>query len=167
MDLNNWLVFPLHYLEKSFFSFFIFFQEYNVYYGNSSTGTITDLIKRDVYFTRPVFTNKFRIVVKESADVISMTLKILGQTASDQYSANPNMELRETFQSETVFPELKVSQPNMFFLSRHICPGGKMEFSGVLIEDPEHYTSWPYGKTSENIIKTQFLIVILQFQLCF
>lgn len=76
-------------------------QKYNVYHDNSSTGNGTDVIKRYVYFTRPVFTNKFRIVVKEAADVISMILKILGQTASDHYSANPNMEPKESFQSKT------------------------------------------------------------------
>ena len=75
-------------------------QKYNVYHDNSSNGTVTDMIKRYVYFTRPVFTNKFRIVVKEAADVISMILKILGQTASDHYSANPNMEPKESFQSK-------------------------------------------------------------------
>ena len=75
-------------------------QKYNVYHDNSPTGTDTDVIKRYVYFTRTVFTNKFRIVVKESADVISMILKILGQTASDHYSANPNMEPKESFQSK-------------------------------------------------------------------
>jgi hypothetical protein len=45
-----------------------------------------------------------------------------------------------------IFPELQVSQPNMFFLSRYLCPGGKLEFSGVLIEDAEHYTIYPWGK---------------------
>ena len=58
------------------------------------------MIQRNVYFTKPVFTNKFRIVVKESAVIISAILKILGQTASDHYSANPNMEPRESFQSK-------------------------------------------------------------------
>ena len=81
-------------------------QKYNVYHDNSSTGNVTDVIKRNVYFTKPVFTNKFRIVVKESSDIISATLKILGQTASDHYSANPNMEPRESFQSK----------PNRYFL---------------------------------------------------
>ena len=86
-------------LKKVFHSLCVF-QKYNVYYGNSSTSTVTDVIKRNIYFTKPVFTNKFRIVVKESADIISAILKILGQTASDHYSANPNMEPRESFQSK-------------------------------------------------------------------
>ena len=98
LDLSNWLVFLLNYLKKKFLQSLCVFQKYNVYYDNSST--VTDVIQRNVYFTKPVFTNKFRIVVKESADIISAILKILGQTASDHYSANPNMEPRESFQSK-------------------------------------------------------------------
>jgi hypothetical protein len=78
------------------------------------------VIKRYVYFTRPVFTNKFRIVVKESADVISMTLKILGQTASDHYSANPNMEPRESFQSKpSTYFLLHIQTANYAYNSWH------------------------------------------------
>ena len=50
----------------------------------------------------------------------------------------------------TLFPDLQVSNPQMFFLSRYICPGGKLEFSGVLIEDAEQYTYDPWGKNSSD-----------------
>ena len=46
----------------------------------------------------------------------------------------------------TLFTGLQVSDPQMLFLSRHICPEGKLEFSGVLIEDAEQYTYNPWGK---------------------
>ena len=35
----------------------------------------------------------------ESAETVSMKLAILGQTPDKQYLANPNMEPRETYQS--------------------------------------------------------------------
>ena len=120
LDLRNWLVLSLYYLLKeSFFHTVFFSQKYNVYHDNSSTDTGTDVIKRYVYFTRPVFTNKFRIVVKESADVISMILKILGQTASDHYSANPNMKPKESFQSKPSIILLHIQAANYTHNSWH------------------------------------------------
>ena len=89
-----------------------------------------------------------------------MKLAILGQSPRKLHSANPNMEPRETFHSNTNVDRNKVLNfLNNYFknfcfseipanllseekiwigfadLTRHLCPGGKLQFSGIVTEE--------------------------------
>lgn len=70
-----------------------------MFFGDVSS--MPDEISKTVYLTEPYFTNKFRIVVIDAAIEMSVKIDVLGQTAEDRYSSNPNMEPNEFTESKS------------------------------------------------------------------
>ena len=125
---------------------------FNVFYGDDMTN-LPEIIERKIIWPTPVFTNKFRIMVLDSAELINLNMEILGQRTEDRYDSNPNMDYIETYDSMSLSYIVKLflilyfclgvpanllqditntGGPNSYQLNRHLCPYGKLEFSGIL-----------------------------------
>ena len=76
---------------------------YSVFYGLPKS----DNIQREIFWPQPVFTNMIRILPVSCYNMCSFEFDILGQTSMDRYSANPNMEQKESIQ-RMFFPHIIV-----------------------------------------------------------
>ena len=84
----------LYMMQLSFLICF-FNKVYSVFYGLPKS----DNIQREIFWPHPVFTNMIRILPVSCYNMCSFEFDILGQTSMDRYSANPNMEPKESIQS--------------------------------------------------------------------
>ena len=61
---------------------------YQMFFGNASDQT-NELISRDIYFSTPVVTNKFKLIVGKAPDSIVFQLDVIGMPPDKKYEADP------------------------------------------------------------------------------